>query len=246
VDEGARVFQAAHPPLTGAGTGRIVMGRVLIADEQPLFRDAIRGVVEQFFAEQAWDFVCQEANSIEALMRLADDEDDLDAVLLDLSLLREQGFAELVALRSKLPSVPVIVFSALEDADRVHLCMTCGVVGFIPKSACRTEVTAALRTVFEGGLAVPRCGALPAPGAFGRRAAAEDQECGPLSGRQAAVLDLVTDGKSNKQIAWELSISETTVKAHMTAILRKLGVSSRAQAIVLLQRRPIYDARPYC
>ncbi len=91
------------------------MGRVLIADEQPLFRDAIRGVVEQFFAEQAWDFVCQEANSIEALMRLADDEDDLDAVLLDLSLLREQGFAELVALRSKLRKQLEVARARLND-----------------------------------------------------------------------------------------------------------------------------------
>ncbi len=231
--------------LSTAPNGRIVLGRVLIADEQPLFRDAIRGVIKQFFSE-TWNFTCQEAGSFEALMRLADDDDDLDAVLLDLSLLRKQGFGELVALRSKLPSVPVIVFSALDDAEKVHLCMTCGVVGFISKSSSREEVRAALRTVFEGGIAVPPSGTLPAPGAFGRRGAAEDQECGSLSDRQAAVLNLVTDGKSNKQIAWELSISETTVKAHMTAILRKLGVSSRAQAIVLLQRRPVCDAVSCC
>jgi DNA-binding NarL/FixJ family response regulator len=70
-----------------------------------------------------------------------------------------------------------------------------------------------------------------------RRHHADDQDSGPLTGRQVAVLELVASGKSNKQIAWELSISETTVKAHMTAILRKLGVTSRAQAIVLFQRQ---------
>ena len=113
--------------------------------------------------------------------------------------------------------------------------------GFISKHASREEVMAALRTVLEGGTAVPRNDA-PEPGR--RTAAVEDQDGSSLSDRQAAVLNLVTYGKSNKQIAWELSISETTVKAHMTAILRKLGVSSRAQAIVLLQRRPVCEALP--
>ncbi len=213
------------------------MGRVLIADEQPLFRDALRGVLDQFSAD-AWRFTCQEADSFDALMRLADDDDDLDAVLLDFSLLREQGQAELVALRSKLPSVPVIVFAAGENAEKMRLCLTCGVAGFISKTSGREEVMIALRTVFGGGIAVPRGAASPASGAVRRRGAFAYQGCGSLSDRQTAVLKLVTDGKSNKQIAWELSISETTVKAHMTAILRKLGVSSRAQAIVLLQRRP--------
>ena len=211
------------------------MGRVLIADEQPLFRHALRGVVEQLFAASL-GFTCHEAGSLDALMRLADDGHGLNAVLLDLALLREQGFSRLVALRSKVPSVPMVVFSAAEDAERMDLCMTCGVVGFIPKSWSRDEVVAALRTVFEGGTAIPRACVSPVSAARGHRAAPE-QKCGALSDRQAAVLHLVTDGKSNKQIAWELSISETTVKVHMTAILRKLGVSSRAQAIVLLQRR---------
>ena len=209
------------------------MGRVLIADEQPLFRDALRGVLEQLSAGNG-RFACEEASSFAALMRLADDDEALDAVLLDLSLLRQQGYGELLALRSKLPSVPVIVFCAGEHAEKVRLCLVCGVAGFISKHASREEVMAALRTVLEGGTAVPRNDA-PEPGR--RTAAAEDQDGSSLSDRQAAVLNLVTYGKSNKQIAWELSISETT-------ILRKLGVSSRAQAIVLLQRRPVCEALP--
>ena len=218
------------------------MGRVLIADEQPLFRDALRGVLEQL-STGSRRFACEEASSFATLMQMADDDDALDAVLLDLSLLRLQGYGELVALRSKLPSVPVIVFCAGEHAEKIRLCLICGVAGFISKHSSREEVLAALRTVFEGGTTVPRSDA-PAPGRV--IAAAEDQDGGSLSDRQAAVLKLVTYGKSNKQIAWELSISETTVKAHMTAILRKLGVSSRAQAIVLLQRRPVCEALPCC
>jgi DNA-binding NarL/FixJ family response regulator len=221
------------------------MTRVLIADSQPLFRDAICGVVAQIFASFGWSFSHSQAGTIDEVMRIADQEDDLDAILLDLSLLGSHGLAQLVSLRAKQPAVPLIVLSSVADPQTVHLCMTCGVAGFIAKSASRTEIIRALQTVFDGGIHMPNFPGSPASppafGTFGRRAYDDEQECGPLSGRQVAVLDLVTDGKSNKQIAWELSISETTVKAHMTAILRKLGVSSRAQAIVLLQRQSMQD-----
>jgi DNA-binding NarL/FixJ family response regulator len=224
------------------------MTRVLIADAQPLFRDAICGVVAQVLASLGWSFFNLQAGTIDEVMRVADQDEDLDAILLDLSLLGSQGLAQLVTLRSKQPAVPLIVLSSVADPQTVHLCMTCGVAGFIAKSASRTDIIRALQTVFDGGIHMPNFPGSPAsPPAFsqfGRRAYDDEQECGPLSGRQVAVLDLVTDGKSNKQIAWELSISETTVKAHMTAILRKLGVSSRAQAIVLLQRQSMQDTGP--
>jgi DNA-binding NarL/FixJ family response regulator len=118
----------------------------------------------------------------------------------------------------------------------------------VPKSASKDEIAIALQTVFDGGIYVPKSLAPSlAPtqlAPVSRRHVPEDQDSGPLTGRQVAVLDLVATGKSNKQIAWELSISETTVKAHMTAILRKLGVNSRAQAIVLFQRQLVPEALP--
>jgi DNA-binding NarL/FixJ family response regulator len=224
------------------------MTRILIADDEPLFREAMCGVVAQVFAGFGWPFSSLQAGTIEEVMQIADHDDALDAILLDLSMLGMQGLSRLVTLRGKQPAVPLVVLSSLADPQTIHLCMTCGVAGFIPKSASRTEIVAALQTVFDGGIHMPRFPGSPLSaqgfGQFGRRAYDDEQDCGPLSGRQVAVLDLVTDGKSNKQIAWELSISETTVKAHMTAILRKLGVSSRAQAIVLLQRQSMQIATP--
>jgi DNA-binding NarL/FixJ family response regulator len=217
------------------------MARVLIADDHPLFRDAIRGVVAQVFANAGWAFSCVEASTVGEVMRLADTEEELDVVLLDLFMPGAQGLSQLVTLRSKLPSTPIIVMSSLSDPHTVNQCLTCGAAGFVPKSATKDEIALALRTVFEGGVYVPRSVEQADPGMplqpLPRRHTGDDADSGPLTGRQIAVLDLVANGKSNKQIAWELSISETTVKAHITAILRKLGVNSRAQAIVLFQRQ---------
>ena len=219
------------------------MALVLIANAEPLFADALRGIIAELFAASDWPFDYAQAGTVEEAIAIAQGKDELEAILIDLAILGPAGLAHIVTLRGRQPAVPLIVLSAAYDPQTVHLCMTCGVAGFIAKSATRDEVGRALRTVFDGGIHIPNFAgaARPFP-QLSRRVAEEDAEGGPLSFRQAAVLDLVTDGKSNKQIAWELSISETTVKAHMTAILRKLGVSSRAQAIVLLQRNVSPDA----
>ena len=222
------------------------MARVLIADDHPLFRDAIRGVVAQVFADAGWEFSCVEAATVADVMRIAESEEELDVLLLDLCMPGAQGLSQLVALRSKLPSTPIIVLSSLSEPQTVNQCITCGAAGFVPKSATKDEIALALRTVFDGGIYIPaNLGPTPQLTPLppvARRHMADDQDNGPLTGRQVAVLDLVANGKSNKQIAWELSISETTVKAHMTAILRKLGVNSRAQAIVLFQRQLVTEA----
>jgi len=215
------------------------MARVLIADDHPLFRDAIRGVVAQVFAEAGWEFTCREAASVAEVMAVVDSEEELDLLLLDLYMPGAQGLSQLVALRSKLPCTPILVLSSLSDHQTVSQCLTCGAAGFVPKSAGKDEIAIALQTIFAGGIYVPTAmGPTPTQLApVSNRRAPDDMDSGPLTGRQVAVLDLVANGKSNKQIAFELSISEATVKAHMTAILRKLGVHSRAQAIVLFQRQ---------
>ena len=190
------------------------MARVLIADDHPLFRDAIRSVVAQVFADAGWEFSCVEAATVGEVMRLTDTEDELDVLLLDLYMPGAQGLSQLVALRTKLPSTPIIVLSSLSDPQTVSQCLTCGAAGFVPKSASKDEIAVALQTVFDGGIYVPKsvaAGLAPSPLApVSRRHVPEDQDTGPLTGRQVAVLDLVASGKSNKQIAWELSISETT------------------------------------
>ena len=219
------------------------MAQVLIANAEPLFGEALCGVIAEVFAASDWPFDHVQVSTIEDAIAIAQKQEELEAILIDLAILGSAGLAHLVTLRGKQPAVPLIVLSSACDPQTVHLCMTCGVAGFIAKSATREEIAHALRTVFDGGIHIPNfAGAARAFPQIGRRAGEDDAEGGPLSFRQAAVLDLVTDGKSNKQIAWELSISETTVKAHMTAILRKLRVSSRAQAIVLLQRNITHEA----
>ena len=218
------------------------MSRVLIADDHPLFRDAIRSVVAAVFAEAGWEFNCTEAATVEEVMAAAEAEQDFDVVLLDLYMPGAQGLSQLISLRGKLPATPIIILSSITDPATVSQCITCGAAGFVPKSSPKDTIAQALKTVFDGGIWLPPLEKAPIATPplmmpLRRRAAADDQDDGPLTGRQVAVLELVASGMSNKQIAWELSISETTVKAHMTAILRKLGVASRAQAIVLFQRQ---------
>lgn len=217
------------------------MPRVLIADDHPLFRDAIKDVVGRLFLSQGWEFVCLEATQCSEVAAAVDREEELDLVLLDLSMPGAHGLSTLVALRSKVPATPIIVISSLDDPAAVRQAMACGAAGFIPKSSSKDLIATALQVVFAGGVYMPRellddverrSDAAGVPG--------DDVGGDALTPRQSAVLDLLVRGKSNKHIARDLAISDATVKAHVTAVLRKLGVSSRAQAIAAVrgQRAP--------
>jgi DNA-binding NarL/FixJ family response regulator len=221
----------------GAKGGTNLMGRVIVADSQPLFRDGISAIVSGLLADTG---LCETVATLADMNAAIEADEEPDCVILDLALLGNTGLTDIVGMRRGLASTAFVVLAPSADPQTVHLCMMCGVAGFIPKTASHAEITNALQIVFEGGIHMPSFAGLAAPGVVSL-AASQDEETDhhSLSGRQMAVLDLVQDGKSNKQIAWELSISETTVKAHMTAILRKLGVNSRAQAIVLLQRHSL-------
>ncbi len=216
------------------------MPKVLIADDHPLFREAIRDVVEDLFGTGGRELTCLEATGVEELLRLARGHEDLDLILLDLFMPGAHGLSHLMALRRRMPETPVVVISSLHDAETVRQAITCGAAGFIPKSSPKDLIATALQLVFAGGIYLPReLLGEPEPAKdrpADRGAAGDDPFSGPLTPRQVEVLNLVAEGKSNKRIAYELSISEMTVKAHVTAILRKLGVVSRAQAIVRFQR----------
>jgi len=222
------------------------MSRVLIAEDHPLFRDALRGVLEHVFTTRGNTFQAAEAATIDELLAAIEIDDDFDLVFLDLFIPGAQGLSHLVTLRARMPSTPIIIFSSVTDARVVRQTITCGAAGFIPKSAGREEIAAALAIVMSGGVYLPKrfqaemdASALRARG---RPDIADDPEYGPLTGRQVAVLELVAAGKANKQIAWELGISEITVKTHVTAILRKLRVTNRGQAIVMFQKRLVEEA----
>ena len=209
------------------------MLRVLIADDHPLFRDAIKEVIGQIFLSQGWDFTISEATRAEEVIAAAERDDELDLILLDLSMPGADGLSTLVSLRTRAPGTPVVVISSLDDPSTVRRAMACSAAGFISKSSPKDVIAAALQSILAGGVYQPResledAGAPDAPGAEAEQA---------LTTRQIAVLDLLTQGMSNKLIARALDISEMTVKAHVTAVLRKLGVSSRAQAIATLRGR---------
>ena len=219
------------------------MPKVLIADDHPLFREAIREVVEGLFGADGGDLTCLEATGVDELLALAKDHDDLDLILLDLFMPGAHGLSHLMMLRCRMPQTPVVVISSLNDAETVRQAIACGAAGFIPKSSPKDLIATALQVVFAGGIYLPReLLGEPDPAKerpTDTRSAADDPFSGPLTPRQVEVLNLVAEGKSNKRIAYELSISEMTVKAHVTAILRKLGVFSRAQAIVKFQRHVV-------
>lgn len=214
------------------------MPKVLIADDHPLFRDAIKDVVGQLFVSRGWDFVCLEATRSDEVTAAAEQDEELDLILLDLSMPGASGLSTLVALRSKAPATPIIVVSSLDDPSTMRQAIALGAAGFIPKSSSKDLIATALQVVFAGGVYVPRellddLGEDARP----RPPTAEERPGNALTSRQLAVLDLLARGLSNKLIARDLDISDMTVKAHVTAILRKLGVSSRAQAIVMFRQQ---------
>lgn len=210
--------------------------QVVIADDHPLFRAALRLAVERVLPGA----VVTEADSFEALKKAIAATPDADLVLLDLRMPGVQGYASLVWLRAEHPSVPVVMVSAEEDSATVHRALDFGAAGFIPKSAGLEVLTTALTAVLDGQLWTPPDAAPPPnhdDAQLARRVAS-------LSPQQLKVLMQLADGRLNKQIAYDLEVTEATIKAHVTAILRKLGLYRRTQAAVLAQRLLLAEAVP--
>lgn len=198
--------------------------KVLIADDHPLFREALRQVVAETFEV----FDCIEAETLEdAAAFLA--RHDFELVLLDLRMPGMNGFAGLVRLRNAAPATPIIVVSAEDMPETVGDAITYGAAGFLPKSLPKERMAAAVREVLAGEIYIPT-EILKAPPTF------DDAQLGErlatLTPQQRCVLEMLLAGKSNKVIAYELSIAESTVKAHVSAILRKLKVTNRTQAVI--------------
>lgn len=205
-------------------------GTILIADDHPLFRDALLQVVTEALEE----FAVGEAQDLDTALATARAHEDLELILLDLNMPGMNGFNGLIALRNAVPDVPIVVVSASETAETAAQVLTFGASGFLPKSLSKPEMAEALRRVLEGDIYVPPH--LEQQMEEGRRLSPEEQalveQLGALTNQQRRVLEMVVAGKSNKIIAYELDIAESTVKAHVSAILRKLGVTSRTQAVI--------------
>ncbi|MEZ5787710.1 MAG: response regulator transcription factor [Xanthobacteraceae bacterium] len=200
--------------------------RLLIADDHPLFRGALREAVSGMFA----DVDIMEAGTFEEMSSLLERGADVDLVLLDLAMPGVRGLSGLLYLRAQYPSLPVTIVSATDNPVIIRRCMEIGASGFIPKTLGVDIIRTAIATVLSGELWTPPDVDLSA--AVDAETAAMLTRFATLTPQQVRVLMMLSEGLLNKQIAYELSVSEATVKAHVSAILQKLGVESRTQAVI--------------
>lgn len=208
--------------------------KILIADDHPLFREAISSVISSGFSGSE----IIETADLDSALEITRENDDLDLILLDLNMPGMHGLNGLISLRNEAPTIPVVIVSAEEDKQVVLQAITYGACGFITKSSPRAQMTEAIQQILNGNVYLPsdiiRTGK---ESTSNRRSRHEDNPISPellnsLTRRQLLVLERMSKGESNKQIAYNLNIAETTVKAHVSAILRKLGVHNRVQAIL--------------
>ena len=199
---------------------------ILIADDHPLVRGALREAVSSILSSVS----VIEAGSFDELVAAFKGGTDIDLVLLDLTMPGVQGFSGLLFLRASHPEAPVAIVSGNEDRTIIRRCIELGASGYLPKSLDPNAMKTAIKAVLDGGVYTPDDVDLsetpdPETSDMVRRLAT-------LTPQQVRVLMMLSTGLLNKQIAYELSVSEATVKAHVSAILQKLDVDSRTQAVI--------------
>lgn len=209
--------------------GPVDMTKILIVDDHPMFREALRGAVKSARPEVE----VFEVGGIEAARDMLRSEPGIEIVLLDLSLPGTSGFDGLILLRSCFPRIPIMIVTSLDDPRIVHEAIRLGAAGFVPKSVDKTTLAAGLSEVLSGSVFVPPelAQSLSERSALAVSSGIADRVA-ELTPAQMRVLQLLRHGHLNKQIAHELGVSETTVKAHVSEILRKLNVVSRTQAVI--------------
>ena len=199
---------------------------LVIADDHPLFRDALR----QALASVVTSAKIDEAGSFEELTALLDRDSDVDLVLLDLTMPGISGFSGLIYLRAQFPAIPVVIVSASDDGGTIRRSLDFGASGFIPKRFGVETLRDAIMKVLDGDIWVPADTDLSS--VTDPELARLRDRLATLTPQQVRVLMMLSEGLLNKQIAYELSVSEATIKAHVSAILQKLGVESRTQAVI--------------
>lgn len=213
--------------------------KILVIDDHPLIREAVRNIL----ARLGENIVVLEAAECEAALRLAGEHHDLGLILLDLGLPGRGGMDALRMFREHYPAVPLVVLSASDERDTVVEALDCGAMGFIPKTSSNEVMLSALRLVLSGGVYLPSKVFLPdghaglssLPATPAANAPMSVDELG-LTERQLQVLALIVQGKPNKLICRDLDLAESTVKIHVTAILKALKVTNRTQAVIALSR----------
>ena len=201
---------------------------IIIADDHPLFR----GALKQALAGMAGNPDIVEAGDFEAARKAAEANQNADLLLLDLAMPGVSGLSGLISLRAEFQSLPVVIVSASDDPATIRRALDLGASGFISKSASIEDIREGIGSVLEGNIYTP--------GGY-VRGPEQDSEVADLIARlrtltpqQSRVLAMLAEGLLNKQIAYELGVSEATIKAHVSAILLKLNVDSRTQAVIQL------------
>lgn len=199
---------------------------LVVADDHPLFRSALRETVRSALPDARID----EAETLDRLRDLLRSDAAIDLVLLDLRMPGADGLSSLVELRAAHPEVPVLVVSAAEERVIVDRARDLGAAGFVPKSASTQDIARGIERVLAGDTCFPGGSASEDP--------EEDlaSRLRQLTPQQLRVFSMLSGGRLNKQIAADLDVTEATVKAHVTSILRKLGIYRRTQAAVMAQR----------
>jgi DNA-binding NarL/FixJ family response regulator len=208
----------------------------VIADDHPMVRDALASALRGAYPDATLAFAGTLAETQAALAAAA----DIDLLILDLDMPGMHGLAGLAGLRSAHPAVPVVIVSATTNPAAMRQAIEMGAVGFIPKLAPSERFREVIRAVLGGAVWLPPEARDPALAPQDRDIAARIARLTP---QQHRVLWLMAEGKANKLIAYEMQISEPTVKAHVTEILRKLGATSRTQAVIAAQRLAL-EPRP--
>ena len=204
--------------------------RLIIADDHPLFRGALRQAVASVLPTTTID----KTGTFEDLTGMLEQDSDIDLILLDLSMPGISGFSGLIYLRAQYPAIPVVIVSASDDVGTIRQSLDFGASGFIPKRFGVDTLRDAIMKVMDGDVWVPPDIDLTATA---------DPEMSKLRDRlvtltpqQVRVLVMLSEGLLNKQIAYELGVSEATIKAHVSAVLQKLNVDSRTQAVIQLTK----------
>jgi len=210
--------------------------RIIVVDDHPLFREALVGSIRAGLPQ----CTVSAASTFDKLQAMLAVDAEVDLVLLDLHLPGNHGLSGLAWLRGSYPALPVLLISAHDDNEVVQRAMSDGAAGFLSKSAESDSIIDAILRVTAGETLVPD--GLPDSGS-GLDEAELARRIGELTPQQYRILCMLGDGLLNKQIAWELDITEATVKAHMTALMRKLGVNNRTQAVTVFNRMGVERQR---
>lgn len=205
------------------------MRRILIIDDHPIFRHAMVTILGKKFP----DSETLEANSIEEALKLLAQDAELDLIMLDLNLPGTCGLNGLLDIRNQFTNIPVVIISAETEKHNILQTISYGAVGFISKSSTIEDIASSIESIFEGNVCLPSeiLRTPSTPNRQNRETSISPEKMRSLTRKELSVLKYLTQGLANKVIAYELNISETTVKSHVSSILKKLGASNRVKVV---------------